>query len=139
MNEFDLQKLVDVLTKQKQTSSQSGSSTGGWIAGLVTLVLFLIVVAIFAFQAWKSGKETARLLHEAAVRDEAARTARVDAQLAENASTAVELLEKVDSLEEESELLREQASVEAERHTKALEQINSIASWDDVDSLLRKN
>jgi len=137
VNESDLKKLLDTVTQHKQDTKDGNS--GGIVGGLIAVVVFIFVVAIFAFQAWKSGKERAKLLHEKAVREEEAHRVQVDAQLAENAETAVELMKKVDELQAQADELEEKAQAERLRHEAAVASIQSATSWDQIDQLLGKN
>lgn len=135
MSGFDLGTVVGSLTQRKEETKENGGNAG-LIGGLITVVLFIVVIGIFSFQAWRAGKERAKLLHEKAVREEEARRLQVDAQLAENAEDAIELLDKVEALQLEAYNLEQSAIAEANRHGVAIMNIQSATSWDQIDHLL---
>ncbi len=129
-----LDKVLEAIQGYKQ-KKQAGS--GGWIAAVITGVLALIAIAVFAWQAWKAGKERAKLLHEKAVREEEEHQARVDADLAEDQATKDSALQVADELQKEVDRLQEEADhLEAER-VRARETIERISSWEDVDEIVR--
>lgn len=131
-----LDKLLDVVQNYK-SNEQSGSNTGGWIAGLVVLVIALIGVAIFAYQQWKAGKERAKLLHERAVALEQQHQAELDHELAEKeAEKQAHLDAALEAYKRASEIDKRRAELVKVRD-EARAKIDRITSWEDVDAIVR--
>lgn len=129
-----LDKLVGVVQNYKQ---QDSKGSGGWIAAAIAGIVALISIALLAFNAWKKGKETARLLHEKAVEEEKERQATEDAIIAETREKQDEAAARaMEHLAEVTRLAEEAGQVEAERR-RAHELIDQITSWEDIDELVR--
>lgn len=125
-----LDKLVGVVQNYKQ---QDSKGSGGWIAAAIAGIVALISIALLAFNAWKKGKETARLLHEKAVEEEKERQAEADLAIAASHQERVEATERADEALAEVRRLEEAAQQAAEERRKAHELIDRITSWQDVD------
>ena len=130
--------IVDSLMGAVQgykAKEQSGSGAG-WIGAAIAGILGLIGIAIFAFQAWKSGKELAKLKHEKAVREEEEHQAKVDIEIATNEDERQKAIQEADGAGKRIEALElERQRLEGE-HREHRERIDAIASWDDVDLFL---
>ena len=128
--------LGTIAESLKSYKKQESTGKAGWIAAGIATVLALISVAVLAYQAFKSGKERAKRLHEAAVKKEQAHQAEVDADIAEDQATIEEALAAAESLKAEAEDLADKAeALEAARVAMNM-QIDKITSWEDVDALL---
>lgn len=130
-----LDKLLNTVQAFKGKDSSS-SGKGGWIAAAVTAIIALVLVAIFAWQQWKAGKELAKLLHEKAVREEDLHQAEVDAALEEDRVVTFEALARVEEASGRLEELKEALRDAEERRTSARSAIDKIASWEDVDAIV---
>jgi len=123
--------LSFVQTERDKKKEGKGGLVGGLLAGLFAIIL----ISLFAFKAWRSGKEKAKLLHEKAVREEDLHQAEVDAQLSEadyhKRSAQVEVERISASLDE---LKKKQEAIE-EQHERAQALVDSLKTWDDVDAL----
>ena len=104
-----------------------------WCAGLVLGVLTLLVLGWFYFQAWKKGKELAKLKHE---KDKLEQHKAVDAALQKVSKNEalVEIFEQnIRELEKEIDKINVSLHTVEEEYNNAKNAINSISSWDDVD------
>lgn len=126
--------VVEALNKYK--GKESGGNAG-LIGGLVAGAVFLIFIAIFAFQAWRAGKERAKLLHEKTVREEEAKRAETNAKLAEHAADAAALQDQADDALNKVELLQEKIDETARTHEAALVRIGQLTSWEQIDEFLK--
>jgi predicted Holliday junction resolvase-like endonuclease len=129
-----LDKIVNIVQGYKAKENAGSSS---WISTIVVGVLALIAIAIYAYQALKAGKETAKLLHEKAVLEEDAHQAEVDERLAESEEEKVQALESVESLKEKIQELEDAALEFEAKRVVAHKLIEKISSWEDVDEIIR--
>jgi hypothetical protein len=131
--EQTLQKILDAVEENKK-SEYNGNS--GWISALVAGVLVAIVTAVYGFFAWQRGKELAKLKHEAAVAEEREYQALVDATIAATDEQREAAMQKVAEAEEALRVLRQQELAHRAETYDAINKLNLIVSWDDVDSYL---
>lgn len=131
-----LNKLLSAVQNYK-SNEQTNSNAGGWIAGVVALVLALVGVVILAYQQWKAGKERAKLLHEKALREEEAHQAEVDANLEADRQKKFEALDRVTAIHlDVDRLAQEIKRLQVERDDSRAK-IDQITSWEDVDAFTR--
>ena len=123
------------IVQQKKEESQSSGTPWGWITAAIAAILAFVGLAFAAYDAWKKGRELAKLKHEADAMEEA----RIQAEIAAKLSTE-DQIQRSQSLAAEQfskqvEQLKEQIrSIEQERkdlHSK----IDKVTSWVDVDNL----
>ena len=122
---------------QQPISSTSTAKPWGWVLGIIAAVLIFLALAFAAWQAWKKGREIAKLKHELDKRREEERQARVNAELSKLSSER-------EKYEKEAEQIRERIQetkggilkLEAERLT-AHAKIDKVTKWEDVDLLTK--
>jgi len=120
---------------QEPVSQTSTAKPWGWVLGIIAAVLVFLALAFAAWQAWKKGREIAKLKHELDKRKEEERQARVNAELAKLSSER-------EKYEKEAEQIRERIQetkgdilkLEAER-LSAHAKIDKVTKWEDVDLL----
>lgn len=118
-------------TKQKERTGVSG-----WMVGLGVGAVALIILAVMYYRAWLVGRKTAQLLHEKDVSEAAAAKAVSDAVIAKNRAEVVEHLRRVDVERARVKAADEALKTLDTEKRKALEEIDALKSWRDVDSYL---
>jgi len=131
--------MDDVLAAIQRDKEKTQTGDGGWIGALVAGIIVIIVTAVFAFIAWKKGKEVSRILHEQAVQEEDAHQARIDIILSEGEEAAQKALQEAEAARVSIEALEEKRQRLEEEHREIRKKIDAITSWDDVDSFLGGN
>ena len=104
----------------------------GWLKGLLTSLVVILVVAAFAYSAWKSGKERAKLLHEKDVQKEKAHQALIDAELAESQERYEELLEKRRQIVGQIALIELEIEKLTVNYDEARDKLSRITDWSDL-------
>jgi len=136
----DTKGMMDALVQAVQGYKQKEQAgTGGWVAAGVALVLLLVGLAVYAWQAWKVGKEHAKLLHEKAVQEEAGHQALIDASLALSKNEQAAAIAVAEAAYTRTVVLDGLRVELEEEHREVRERIDAIVSWDDVDRFLDRD
>lgn len=128
--------VQDQKDKAKETSNSS--SPWGWVLGLLASALVFLALAFVAWEAWKKGKEIAKLKHQVDVDEEQKRQAEINAKLTSLEDNRKKLEQEAATLADRVKDAKEDiATLEAERQL-AHKKIDLVTSWEDVDALLKK-
>jgi uncharacterized protein HemX len=122
---------------EEKVTKNPKSKPWGWVLGLIMAVLVFVTLAIAAWQAWKKGKEVAKLKHKIDVNKEKEEQAKANALIAENEEerqTLEKEAEKIRGRIEDSEKKIEK--LKEERDRKIIE-INEVTDWDGLDNLIK--
>lgn len=103
-----------------------------WLKGLLTSLVVILVVAAFAYSAWKAGKERAKLLHQRDVEKEKAHQALIDAELAESEQRYEELLDARRHIIGQIALIELKVEELTKDYNEARSKLNSITDWSDL-------
>lgn len=103
---------------------------------LVGLFVF-VVLGLFLFREWRSGKERARLLHEKAVQKEQLHQAQVDADLSIEAHHVESAQREAARISEKIQDLETRQQLAEARHQADLAAIDALRSWGDVDAFTK--
>jgi len=108
----------------------------GWVLGLIAAVLVFVALAFAAWQAWKKGREIAKLKHERDKRLEEDRQAKVNAELAKLESERTRYkLESEDIKEDIKEIDKTLEDMEKAR-LAIHEKIKNVTKWEDIDEII---
>lgn len=119
---------------KKEESKKEGNSWG-WVIGLIMAIIVFFALAYAAYTAWKKGREIAKLKHKIDVDEEKKKQAQANAKIEKNSLEAANLEKVSNDLQVTIDKLKDQIKkTEAERK-KLNNKINTITSWEDVDSL----
>ncbi len=88
-----LELLTNLIAKQKPSEGKGGGAKSWWRWPLL-IVLVLAGLAIASWWMWRNGRELAKLRHKKFKREELARQAKVDKQVASNKAESVAALEE---------------------------------------------
>lgn len=125
--------------KAQAKDTGKGGSPWGWVVGLILAAIIFFALAFVAWQAWKKGKEIAKLKHKIDVDEETKRQAEVDAKLTSLEEKRKRLEEDARTLTVEIEEAKTKvAKLETERR-EAHATIDAVTTWEDVDAILDKN
>ena len=121
---------------QQPLAQTSTAKPWSWVLGIIAAILVFLALAFAAWQAWKKGREIAKLKHELDKKKEEERQAKVNVELSKLESErkkyeaeAAELQGKINDTKEDI------AELEAER--KAIHaKIDKVTKWEDVDRLM---
>lgn len=117
-------------------AKENNKTSKTWIGVLVSLAAVASAMGLLYFQAWKKGKEFAKLETEHDDAQQKAEMAKVDAQ------TAVLDADKKKALDDVATHTAEAASIQKAmentdaQHAQITAKINQLSSWDDVDAFL---
>jgi cell division protein FtsL len=134
----DLKAKADGLlgwVQQKKAESQKDGTPWGWVMAAVAAVIVFCTLAFAAYDAWKRGREIAKLKHQIDVQEEAKKKAEVDIKLSKE--TTFQLVQQRFITTMEAYIRRDKtiiAEIEKERqnlHTK----IDQITDWSDINKL----
>lgn len=121
-----------IVEQQKARTEQKAPYR--WITGLVVSLVSLITLAVLAWQARRKGEELARLKHQRDLLKEQEQRARVAAQDAKTEERSKQHMELCESLKLENDRLDARiTNIHLDEKT-ALEKIDAIKNWDEVDS-----
>lgn len=144
MADTDLQEIKTKLdgllgvVQAKKEESQSSGTPWGWITAAIATILAFIGLAFAAYDAWKKGREIAKLQHEADVQAEAKVRAEIDAKLATEASTQKAQQMVAEQMAKQIESTKAQILLVEEERKAAHAKIDKVTSWVDVDKLIGK-
>lgn len=130
-----LDKLIESLREHK---GQETNNSAGLIASLIAMLVAIVGVAILAFQAWRSGKEKAKLLHESDVAKELEKAEQLDAELSELDEQKQIHLEEVSRLHQQAEELDKKAKEVEHEHYTQIAAIVELLTWEDVDAYIER-
>ena len=123
------------IVKQKQTKSTQ-KAPYRWVAGLVVGVVSLVTLALLAWQARRKGRELAKLKHERdRLKHEEIRS-RMAAEALKDKVLIDKHIEVYKALKEEISLLAVKVAEIDQQEQEALEKIDAIKNWEEVDSYL---
>lgn len=126
--------LLGAVQAKKEESQKSGTQWG-WVTAAIAAVLAFVGLAFAAYDAWKKGREIAKLQHEKDVEAEAKQRAEIEAKLAvEESRQKTQLLLVENHAKQIAKLESEIAEKEKERqaiHAK----IDKATSWSDLDKI----
>jgi len=123
--------------RDKKEQTQTSGKSYGWLIGLIISLVVFVGLAIVAFQAWKKGREIAKLKHQIDVAEENKKKAELETALAESEEKQKKLQETATKITDNiNNMKKEIAGLEKER-LKKNEDIKRITSWEDVDKLLK--
>lgn len=132
-----LKGILALVEKKKAAAktSASPSKPWGWVMGLILTVLVFVALAFAAWQAWKKGREIAKLKHKIDVDVEARMRAAVQAKLKsskeEQARVKREALALRIAIEKDREKIKKLEEERKAIHAK----IEAVTSWEDLDNL----
>jgi len=127
--------LLGVVQTKKEESQKSGTPWG-WVAAAIASILAFVGLAFAAYDAWKKGREIAKLKHEIDVQEEMKIQAEIRVKLATE-----EKLQKAQTLIVE-QLAKQIAQTKAqillvEQERQAVHaKIDKVTSWADIDKLM---
>lgn len=121
---------------QQPVSQTSTAKPWGWVLGLIAAVLVFLALAFAAWQAWKKGREIAKLKHELDKKKEEERQARVNAELSKLSSEREKYEKEAAAIKDRIEdTKKDLVKLEAER-VAAHDKIDKVTKWEDVDRLM---
>lgn len=127
-------KIVDYIQNYKASNPTGWRK---WIIGFLVFVLTILVIAMFAFQATRRGRELARLYGERDRAKEELHKSNLDRKLAKNSIDRKHHAKKAEAaLQKAAEIETEIQQIESD-HKRNQDVINSISSWDDVDKKVK--
>ena len=122
--------VQDYKKKEKERSN-------GWIGALVASLVVILVTGILGYLSWRKGKKLAQLLHEKAIEEEKAFSAKVDEQIAELEEERQQAQERILEASTKLEELQKQEEELVRDYNDAQARIKDLVTWDDIDSYLR--
>jgi len=136
----EVKKKLDGLlgaVQTKKEESQSSGSPWGWVTAAIAAVLAFVGLAFAAYDAWKKGREIAKLKHEIDVQEEMKIQAEIRAKL-----TTEEQLQKsqkmvADQLSKQIEQTKAQILLVEQERQAIHAKIDKVTSWADIDSLMK--
>jgi septal ring factor EnvC (AmiA/AmiB activator) len=124
--------------KDKAKTTSNPSSPWGWVLGLLASALVFFALAFVAWEAWKKGKEIAKLKHQVDVNEEQKRQAEINAKLTSLEDNRKKLEKEADDLGTKIKDAKEDISLLESEREAAHKKIDLVTSWEDVDTLLKK-
>lgn len=129
-----IDQLIETVNENKESTKKGKSNN--WIVALVIGIFAFLLTAVFGFLAWRRGKEVAKLKHAAALADEAKHQASIDLELSANKEERDKALEAAAMAEQQAHALQEALARANGDHARAIQTLEAIISWDDVDTYL---
>ena len=142
----DNQDLTEIKTKldgllgvvqAKKEESQSSGTPWGWIAAAIAAVLAFVGLAFAAYDAWKKGREIAKLQHEADIQVEVKMKAEIDAKLATEDAIQKAQQMVAEQMAKQIEKTKAQILLIEEERKAARDKIDKVTSWVDIDNLMK--
>jgi cell division protein FtsL len=129
----DIKGLLGWIQKEKVKSKESGKPWS-WVMALIAAAVVFISLAMAAYQAWKKGREIAKLKHKIDMDEEAKKQAAVSAAVAKEKDKVKHAEIKASILESKIDIAKEEIR-RLEEERKALnKKIDTITSWEDLDN-----
>jgi predicted nucleic acid-binding Zn-ribbon protein len=134
--EKKLDGILGVLQAKKEESQKNGTSWS-WVTAAIAALLAFIGLAFAAYDAWKKGREIAKLKHEKDVAEEAKQKAEIEVKLTAEAELQKARQLLISNIEKTIVGLEVQIA-EAEKERQAIHaKIDQVTSWDDLDKLIK--
>lgn len=128
--------LLGVVQAKKEESQNSGTPWG-WVAAAIATILAFVGMAFAAYDAWKKGREIAKLKHEIDVQTEMKLQAEVAAKLSKEEQTQKAQKFVADRLGKQIVQMKDKIIAVEQQRKEAHAKIDKITSWADVDALLK--
>jgi hypothetical protein len=133
------QKLDGLLgvVQTKKEESQSSGTQWGWVTAAIAALLAFVGLAFAAYDAWKKGREIAKLKHEIDVQEEMKIQAEIRSKL-----TTEEQIQKSQKLVAEQmakqiEQTKAQIFLVEQERQEIHSKIDKVTSWADIDKLTK--
>jgi septal ring factor EnvC (AmiA/AmiB activator) len=120
--------------QKKKEESQAQGKPWSWAMALIAAVIVCIALAYAAYVAWKKGREIAKLKHKIDVDEEKKKAAEADAKIEKNKVKAAELEVEAARLTNLINEGKKQIKETEEERKKLHKKIDTITSWEDLDS-----
>lgn len=123
---------------QQETTTATTAKPWSWVLGLVAAVLVFLALAFAAWQAWKKGREIAKLKHEIDKKKEEERKLKVNKELSGLESEIVYYDKICGEIQKNIDIAKLKI-VKLEDERKAVhEKIDKITKWEDIDLILKR-
>lgn len=134
--EKKLDGILGAIQAKKEESQKNGTSWS-WVTATIAAILAFIGLAFASYDAWKKGREIAKLKHEKDVAEEAKQRAEIEVKLTtETERQKVQQLLIANITKTIVNLKIDIEKAEKERqdiHNK----IDKVTNWDDLDQLMK--
>jgi septal ring factor EnvC (AmiA/AmiB activator) len=136
-NENKDQSITGLLgwVQQKKEESQEKKEPWGWVTALLVTILAFFALALAAYDAWKKGREIAKLKHELDVKEEEKTQAEISAAIARQDQIQKAQKELAANLEKQIEKTKSQIEVVEQERKDIHVKIDKITNWSDLDAL----
>jgi len=132
-----LEGILAIVEKKKSEAKAAGdtSKPWGWVVGLILAVLVFVALAFAAWQAWKKGREIAKLKHKIDTDEEKKKQAEINAEVAESEKKQKELEKEALTLKVKIDNNKNKIKWLEKERKEAHLKIDTVTSWEDLDNL----
>lgn len=132
----ELKKTISGWIVEQKQARPNQKAPYRWVTGLVVGIVSLITLSLLAWQAKRKGQELASLKHDRDRLKQEEIRSRLSAENAKHQSRIDKHLEVYEAMKEEVSLLDTQIEKINQEERTALERIDAIKNWEEVDSYL---
>jgi uncharacterized protein HemX len=120
----------------KKEESQSSGTPWGWVAAAIAAILAFVGLAFAAYDAWKKGREIAKLKHEIDVQEEMKIQAEIRVKLAAEEKLQKAQILIVEQLAKQIAQTKAQILLVEQERQEVHAKIDKVTSWVDIDKLM---
>lgn len=126
--------LLGIVQTKKEESQKSGTPWG-WITAAIATILAFVGLAFAAYDAWKKGREIAKLKHEIDVQEEMKQQADIAKKLTAEVDKQNAQQFLSDRLGKQIDSAKTQIVILEQARKAAHDKIDQVTSWADIDKL----
>jgi len=132
-----LNSLLEAVQSKKEESQKSGTSWG-WVTAAIAAILAFVGLAFAAYDAWKKGREIAKLKHEMDKQEELKIQAEINAKITAESDVQKSQRMVAEQLAKQIEKTKKEIIALEKERLSVHNKIDKVTSWADIDKLMGK-
>lgn len=128
--------ILGIVQKKKEESRAAGTSWG-WVTAALAAVLAFIGLAFAAYDAWKKGREIAKLKHEKDLAEETKQKVIAEEKITKEYTKQKSQQILISSLETKIAAINTKIGNAEQQRQNIHSKIDQVTSWADFDDLLK--
>lgn len=132
-----LNSLLEAVQGKKEESQKSGTPWG-WVTAAIAAILAFVGLAFAAYDAWKKGREIAKLKHEMDKQEELKIQAEINAKITAESDLQKSQQMVAEQMAKQIEKTKTEIIALEKERLAVHDKIDKVTSWTDIDKLMGK-